>query len=61
MLRLTPIAAGTFAIQCAMPVAVLTHLFAQQYGGPSKEIAGMILISTGLALASLPLVLLLVR
>ena len=61
VLRLTPIAAGTFAIQCAMPVAVLTHLFAQQYGGPSKEIAGMILISTGLALASLPLVLLLVR
>jgi predicted permease len=44
-----------------MPVSVLTHLFAQQYGGPSKEIAGMILISTGLAVASLPLVLLLVR
>ena len=59
--RLTPIAAGTLAIQCAMPVAILTHLFAQKYGGPSREIAGMILISTGLALASLPVVLRLVR
>jgi len=61
LLRLSPIAAGTLAIQCAMPVAIPTHLLAQKYGGPSREIAGMILISTGLALASLPVVLRLVR
>jgi predicted permease len=54
VLGLTHVAAGTFAIQCAMPVAVLTHLFAEKYGGPSEEIAGMILISTVLAVTALP-------
>jgi malate permease and related proteins len=37
-----------------MPVAVLTHLFAQKYGGLSEEIAGMILIATVLAVTGLP-------
>lgn len=55
-LGLTPIAAGTFTIQCAMPVAVLTHMFADKYGGPSDEIAGMILVSTGLVVMGLPLI-----
>jgi predicted permease len=56
VLGLSRIAAGTFAIQCAMPVAVLTHMFAEKYGGPSEEIAGMILVSTTLAVTALPLI-----
>jgi predicted permease len=56
VLGLTPIAAGTFALQCAMPVAVLTHMLADKYGGPSEEIAGMILVSTGLVVVGLPLI-----
>lgn len=56
LLGLSRVAAGTFAIQCAMPVAVLTHMFAENYGGPSKEIAGMILVSTGLVVGALPVI-----
>jgi hypothetical protein len=50
--------AGALIIQCAMPVAVFSYLFAVRYGGPSDVVAGMILISTILALAALPLILL---
>ena len=49
--------AGALIIQCAMPVAVFSYLFAVRYGGPSDVVAGMILISTMLALAALPLIL----
>lgn len=55
-LGLTRVVAGTFAIQCAMPVAVLTHMLAEQYGGPSEEIAGMILVSTTLVITGLPFI-----
>jgi predicted permease len=55
-LGLSMVAAGSFTIQCAMPVAVLNHMLAEKYGGPSEEIAGMILISTGLVIAGLPLI-----
>jgi predicted permease len=56
-LRLDPLPAGALIIQCAMPVAVFSYLFAVRYGGPSDVVAGMILISTLLALAVLPLIL----
>jgi predicted permease len=56
-LGLAPLPAGALIIQCAMPVAVFSYLFAVRYGGPSDVVAGMILISTVLALAALPLIL----
>jgi predicted permease len=56
-LGLGPLPAGALIIQCAMPVAVFSYLFAVRYGGPSDVVAGMILISTVLALAALPLIL----
>ena len=49
--------AGALIIQCAMPVAVFSYLFAVRYGGPSDVVAGGILISTLLALAALPVIL----
>ncbi|AOK49937.1 transporter [Burkholderia sp. MSMB617WGS] len=57
LLGLPSVAAGAFVVHCTMPVAVLSHLIAQQYDGPTEDIAGMILVSTGLALAGLPLML----
>ena len=57
LLHLPRVAAGTFVIQCAMPVAVLSYIFAKRYDGPSQEIAATIFISTVLALASLPFIL----
>ena len=57
-LGLGPLPAEALIIQCAMPVAVFSYLFAVRYGGPSDVVAGMILISTILALAALPLILL---
>ncbi|OMU08399.1 transporter [Burkholderia pseudomallei] len=57
LLGLPSVAAGAFVVQCTMPVAVLSHLIAQQHDGPTEDIAGMILISTGLSLAGLPLML----
>jgi predicted permease len=56
-LGLEPMAAGALTIQCAMPVAVFSYLFAARYGGPADDVAGMVLISTLLALFTLPLIL----
>ncbi len=50
-------AAGAFVIQCSMPVAVLSWLFAEKFRGPAEEIAGMVLVSTIASMALLPLVL----
>jgi predicted permease len=58
LLHMPPVAAGTFAIQCAMPVAVVSLMLAEQFGGPSKEISGMVLVSTVLTALVLPLILL---
>ena len=54
---LGPLPAGGLIIQYAMPVAVFSYLFAVRYGGPSDVVAGMLLISTLLALAALPVIL----
>ena len=44
-------------VECAMPVAVFNFLFAQRYDRTPSEVAGMVLISTAIAFAMLPLVL----
>jgi malate permease and related proteins len=61
VLRLTPVAAGSFIIQCTMPVAVLSYLLAQKHKGPSHDIAAMVLISTSLSIAALPILVYIVR
>ena len=54
------VARGVLIIECAMPVAVFNFLFAQRYDRTPSEVAGMVLISTVIALALLPLLLALV-
>ncbi|MEC7943794.1 MAG: AEC family transporter [Pseudomonadota bacterium] len=45
-------------IQSAMPVAVSSYLFAQQYNRRPEEVAGMVVVSTAVSLVTLPLLLL---
>ena len=45
-------------LQSAMPVAVSSYLFAQQYNRKPDEVAGMIVVSTGISFITLPFLLL---
>lgn len=55
MFGLTGVARGVVVIQSAMPAAVLNYLFAARYGNDPQEVAGLVVISTTLAMALLPL------
>ena len=54
---LGPVAAAVVILQSAMPVAVSSYLFAQMYKREPEEVAGMVLVSTLLSFALLPLLL----
>jgi len=58
VLDLEGAARGVMVLQSAMPVAVLNYLFAQRYQTAPEEVAGMVVLSTVLSFASLPLLLL---
>lgn len=54
---LPPIAFGVLVMQVSAPVAVTSYLLAAKYGANSEEVAGMVVISTLLAVLTLPLIL----
>ena len=54
---LGPVASAVVILQSAMPVAVSNYLFAQMYNREPEEVAGMVLVSTILSFATLPLLL----
>lgn len=56
-LGLPPMAQGVLAIQCAMPVAVFSYLFAQLYRREPEEVAGAVVLSTLISFLTLPLLL----
>jgi predicted permease len=49
------VAAGVVLIQTSMPVAVFNYLFAQYYDNKPAEVAGLVIVSTTLSFATLPL------
>jgi predicted permease len=55
ILGLTGEARAVVIIMCSMPVAVITFLLAETYGGDGKPVAGAVVISTLLAFPILPL------
>lgn len=57
LLGLDDRALGVLTIQCGMPVAVFNYLFAQMYQRQPGEVAGMIIVSTLISFATLPLLL----
>ena len=50
-------ARAVVVIQSAMPVAVSSYLFAQQYRRRPEEVAGMVVVSTAVSFVTLPLLL----
>lgn len=50
-------ARGVFIIQCAMPAAVINYVFAVRYGRDSAGVASLVVISTLLSFATLPVLL----
>jgi predicted permease len=51
---------GVVILACSMPVAVFNYLFAQRYGRAAEEVASVIVTSTLISFATLPLLLLVV-
>lgn len=51
---------GVIILGCSMPVAVFNYLFAQRYGRAAEEVASVIVTSTLISFATLPLLLLVV-
>lgn len=54
---LPPIAFGVLVMQVSAPVAVTSYLLAAKYGADSEDVAGMVVISTMMAVITLPLIL----
>jgi len=55
--RLDPVAFGVLVLQLSTPVAVTSYLLAEKYGVDSDAVAGLVVVSTLLALVILPLTL----
>lgn len=53
-------ARGVIIIQSAMPVAVSSYLFAQQFRRKPEEVAGMVVVSAAVSVVTLPLLLLVI-
>lgn len=58
--ELDRVAAGVVILQCSMPVAVFNYLFAKLYERSAEDVAGMVVVSTIISFATLPLLLLLI-
>tara|TARA_R110002096_G_scaffold52222_1_gene136179 strand:- start:2719 stop:3600 length:882 start_codon:yes stop_codon:yes gene_type:complete len=54
---LEPIAAAVLILQISTPIAVTTYMLAEKYGADSEAVAGLVIVSTLLSVASLPLTL----
>ncbi|MDF2115724.1 AEC family transporter [Roseiarcaceae bacterium H3SJ34-1] len=54
LLGLDGLARGVIVIQSSMPPAVLNYLWAARYGNEPEEVAGLVVLSTFLSLAFLP-------
>jgi len=57
LLDLSGVARAVLILQCSMPAAVFNYLFAQRYARAPEEVASIVVVSTLLAFAGLPLLL----
>lgn len=57
LLGMEGVARGVLIIESTMPVAVFNYLFAVRYHSAPEQVAGMVVISTALSFATLPLLL----
>lgn len=54
---LDPVFFGILVLQAATPVAVTSYLLAEKYGGDAEAVAGLVVVSTVISVAALPLLL----
>ncbi|MFQ1701002.1 AEC family transporter [Loktanella agnita] len=54
---LGPVATAVLIVQLATPVAVTSYLLAEKYGADAQPVAGLVVVSTLLSVATLPLIL----
>lgn len=54
---LEPVAFGVLVLQLTTPVAVTSYMLAEKYGADSDSVAGLVVVSTLMAVASLPVLL----
>lgn len=54
---LNPIAFGALVVQVSTPVAITSYMLAEKYGADSDAVAGLVVVSTLLAVITLPLTL----
>ena len=47
-------ARGVLVVECAMPAAVFTYLFAHKHGREADQVAGIVMLSTLMAFATIP-------
>lgn len=57
LLQIEGVARGVVLLQASMPVAVFNYLFAERYDCNPAQVAGMVVISTFMAFATIPLIL----
>lgn len=55
--ELSPIALAVLVLQVSTPVAVTSYLLAEKYGADAGEVAGLVVVSTLLSVATIPLTL----
>ena len=55
--RLSPPAFGILVLQISTPVAVTSYMLAERFAADSDAVAGMVMVSTVLSIATLPLIL----
>ncbi len=51
------VARAVLVVQIATPVAVTSYLLSEKYGGDSDAVAGLVVVSTIMSVAALPLLL----
>ena len=56
-LDLAPVAFGVLVLQFSTPTAVTSYMLAEKYGADSDAVAGLVVVSTVLAVLSLPITL----
>jgi predicted permease len=54
---LEPVAFGVLVLQVATPVAVTSYMLAEKYGADSDAVAGLVVVSTLMSVATLPVIL----
>ena len=54
---LDPVASGVLILQVATPVAVTSYLLAEKFGADAQAVAGLVVVSTLMAIGALPLLL----